>query len=86
MGTRGSPHRWRAERGRSGGWRGYRGLGRSGRSRSSMQALLVFRATWDVIGTAVAIVNLRGIAKRIAKVASRGRWCGPHDTSGQGCR
>jgi hypothetical protein len=32
-------------------------------------------------------MNLRGVAKRIAKVAnSRGRRCGPHNTSGQGCR
>ena len=52
----------------------------------SMQALLIFRSTWDVVSAAAAIMNLRG-GKRIAKVAtSRGRWCGPHNTSGQGCR
>src|ERR1700729_2687497 len=52
-----------------------------------MQALLIFRTTWGIVGAAVAITNLRGVAKRIAKVAfSRGRGCGPHNTSGQGCR
>ena len=52
-----------------------------------MHALLIFLTTWDVVGAAVAIMNLHGVAKRIAKVAnSRGRRCGPHNTSGQGCR
>jgi hypothetical protein len=52
-----------------------------------MQALLIFRSTWDVVRAAAAIMNLLGGGKRIAKVAtSRGRWCGPHNTSGQGCR
>ena len=52
-----------------------------------MQALLIFLSTRDVVSAAAAIMNLRGGGKRIAKVAtSRGRWCGPHNTSGQGCR
>jgi hypothetical protein len=52
-----------------------------------MQALLIFRGTWDVVRAAAAIMNLLGGGKRIAKVATgRGRWCGPHNTSGEGCR
>jgi hypothetical protein len=64
-------------------WRGWR----CGRSRIPMQALLIFRTTRDVVRAAIAITNLRGGGKRIAKVArGRGRWDGPHETSNQGCR
>jgi len=39
------------------------------------------------VEAAVALTNLVGFGKRIAEVgASRDRWCGPHNTSGQGCR
>ena len=70
-------------------WRGWISWRRrlSGRRRIAIKALLIFLSTWNVVEAAAAIMNLRGGGKRIAKVAtSRGRWCGPHNTSGQGCR
>jgi hypothetical protein len=59
----------------------------SGRGCSSIQALLIFLRTWDVVEAAAAIMNLRGGGQRVTKVAtSRSRWCDPHNASGQGCR
>src|ERR1700740_2537918 len=59
---------------------------RAGRSRNSMHALLKFLSTWGVVEAAVAITSILG-GKRIAiGGSSRGRWCGPHNASGQGCR
>jgi hypothetical protein len=85
---------WRAGRSRRAGrrrragrsWRAGRRR-RAGRSRISIQALLKFVTTWGVVEAAVAIMNFVWGGKRIAIGGiSRGRWCGPHNTSGPGCR
>jgi hypothetical protein len=45
-----------------------------------------FLTTWGEVESAVALMSVPG-GKRIAIGGiSRGRWCGPHHTSGQGCR
>ena len=54
--------------------------------RISVQAIMKFLTTWFEVESAVAVMSSLG-GKRIAIGGiSRGRWCGPHNTSGQGCR
>ena len=54
--------------------------------RISIHAVMKFLTTWGEVESAVALMSVpRG--KRIAEGGiSRGRWCGPHYTSGQSCR
>ena len=57
------------------------------RGRFSIQAIMKFLTTWGEVESAVAIMNILGPGKRVAiGGVSRGRWCGPHNTGGQGCR
>ena len=83
------PGRRRAGRRRAGRRRAGRrraGRRRAGRSLISIQAIMKLLTTWFVVEAAVTLASVLG-RERIAKVGvSRGRWCGPHNTSGQGCR
>jgi hypothetical protein len=64
------------------------GLGLGGcRGCTSRHAITKLLTTRGEVEAAVALTNLLGVGKPVAKVgASRGRWCGPHNTGGQGCR